>query len=180
MGSCTAAPRLQVLRHHLSCYSKRPPHIVLSQRPQRLLRREQIRQVRVVQRLVVGSRFGEGVPHGHHPPREVLCLPHAGQGLPGVFFEPGAAAVLVVGDRWLVQVARTLMPRRPSQEISRLLRRARRAFSWHRRSAGFVLRLLPLVVVPLDGEEHTGAEYGHLEHNEDYRDPIHLGDFPGC
>ena len=42
------------------------------------------------------------------------------------------------------------------------------------RSAGFVLRLLPLVVMPLDGEEHAGAENGHLEHNEDYRDPIHL------
>lgn len=61
-----------------------------------------------------------------------------------------------------------------------LLRGARPAFSRHLRSAGFVLRLLPLVVMPLDGEEHAGAEHGHLEHNEDYRDPIHLGVFPGC
>ncbi len=28
--------------------------------------------------------------------------------------------------------------------------------------------------MPLDGKEHTGAENGHLEGNEDYRDPIHL------
>ena len=32
--------------------------------------------------------------------------------------------------------------------------------------------LLALVVMPLDGEEHAGAEYENLEHNEDYRDPI--------
>ena len=58
--------------------------------------------------------------------------------------------------------------------ISRLFRRARRAFSRHFRSAGFVIRLLPLVVMPLDGEKHAGAEHGHLEGDEDYRDPIHL------
>ena len=28
--------------------------------------------------------------------------------------------------------------------------------------------------MPLDGKEHAGAKHGHLEHNEDYRDPIHL------
>lgn len=42
------------------------------------------------------------------------------------------------------------------------------------RFAGFVLRHLPLVVMPLDGKEHAGAKHGHLEHNEDYRDPIHF------
>ena len=31
---------------------------------------------------------------------------------------------------------------------------------------------LPLVVMPLDGEEHARAEYENLEHNEDYGDPI--------
>ena len=29
-----------------------------------------------------------------------------------------------------------------------------------------------LVVMPLDGEEHAGAKHEHLEHNEDYGDPI--------
>ena len=54
-----------------------------------------------------------------------------------------------------------------------LLRRARLALSSPWRSASF-FRLLPLVVMPLDGEEHAGAKHGHLEDNEDYRDPIHL------
>ena len=40
--------------------------------------------------------------------------------------------------------------------------------------AGFVFLLLVLVVVPLDGEKHARAEHENLEHNEDYRDPIHL------
>lgn len=40
--------------------------------------------------------------------------------------------------------------------------------------ASIFLRLLPLVVVPLDGVEHAGAKHEHLEGNEDYRDPIHL------
>jgi hypothetical protein len=35
------------------------------------------------------------------------------------------------------------------------------------------LLLLPLVVMPLDGEEHARAEHEYLERNEDYRDPIH-------
>jgi hypothetical protein len=35
------------------------------------------------------------------------------------------------------------------------------------------LLLLPLIVMPLDGEEHGRAEHDHLERNEDYRDPIH-------
>lgn len=66
------------------------------------------------------------------------------------------------------------MPRSLLREPSQLLRRARRAFSRHLRSAGSFFSLLPLVVVPLDGEEHAGAEHGHLENNEDYRDPIHF------
>jgi len=115
-----------------------------------------------------------------HTPREAPCHPPTGQGLLGVFVEAGAVAVLVVGDHGVVQVDGSPMPRRASQGISRLLRRARRAFSWSWRSTGFFFRLLPLVVMPLDGEEHAGAEHGHLENNEDYRDPIHLGDFPGC
>ena len=43
--------------------------------------------------------------------------------------------------------------------------------------AGLLFRLLPLVVMPLDGEEHAGAKHGHLEDNEDYRDPIHFLNF---
>lgn len=66
------------------------------------------------------------------------------------------------------------MPHRSSRGISRLLRRARRELSLRPQSPGFFFRLLPLVVVPLDGKEHAGAENGHLEDNEDYRDPIHL------
>ncbi|WP_213083132.1 hypothetical protein, partial [Escherichia coli] len=38
----------------------------------------------------------------------------------------------------------------------------------------FFFRLLPLVVMPLDGKEHAGAKHGHLEGDEDYRDPIHF------
>ena len=49
-----------------------------------------------------------------------------------------------------------------------------RTFSRHLRSAGLFFRLLPLVVVPLDGVEHAGAKHEHLEGDEDYRDPIHL------
>ena len=41
------------------------------------------------------------------------------------------------------------------------------------RSAGVFFRLLPLVVMPLDGVEHAGAKHEHLEGDEDYRDPIH-------
>lgn len=107
-------------------------------------------------------------------PPEALGLPHAGQGLLKVFVELGAVAVLVTGDHGVIQVGRSLMPRRPSQGISRLLRRARRAFSRHLRSACFVLRLLSLVVMPLDGKEHARAEHENLEGDEDYRDPIHL------
>ena len=33
--------------------------------------------------------------------------------------------------------------------------------------------LFALVVMPLDGEEHAGAEYEHFEGNEDYRGPIY-------
>lgn len=61
-----------------------------------------------------------------------------------------------------------------------LLRRLLRPFSHALTLASLFFRLLPLVVMPLDGKEHAGAEHGHLEHNKDYRDPIHLGDFPGC
>ena len=130
-------------------------------------------QVRVLQLLVVLDGIAEGVQHGRHPPREVLGLSHAGQSLLGVFVEAGAVAVLVVSDHGVAQADRNPVPRRPSQGVSRLLRRTRRAFRWHGRPAGFFLRLLPLVVMPLDGEEHAGAEHGHLENNEDYRDPIH-------
>ena len=70
--------------------------------------------------------------------------------------------------------------RREARGISRLRRPARRVFSRHWRSAGLFFRLLPLVVMPLDGKEHAGAEHGHLEHNKNYRDPIHLGDLPDC
>jgi hypothetical protein len=35
------------------------------------------------------------------------------------------------------------------------------------------LFLLPLVVMPLDGEEHARADHENLERNEDYREPIH-------
>ena len=55
-----------------------------------------------------------------------------------------------------------------------LARRAGRMFGRHFRTVGLFFRLLPLVVMPLDSEEHTGAENGHLEGNEDYRDPIHF------
>ena len=66
------------------------------------------------------------------------------------------------------------MQPKPPLEISRLLRRARRAFRWYGRSPGFFFRLLPLVVVPLNGVEHAGAKHEHLEGDEDYRDPIHI------
>ena len=36
----------------------------------------------------------------------------------------------------------------------------------------FDLALPPLIVMPLDGEEHARAEHEALEGNEDYRDPI--------
>ena len=55
-----------------------------------------------------------------------------------------------------------------------LLQCARRAFSRCLQPAGFFFRLLPLVVVLLDGVEHAGAQHEHLEGDEDYRDPIHL------
>ena len=55
-----------------------------------------------------------------------------------------------------------------------LLQCARRAFSRCLQSDGFFFRLLPLVVMPLDGVEHAGAKHEHLEGYEDYRDPIHL------
>jgi hypothetical protein len=35
------------------------------------------------------------------------------------------------------------------------------------------LFLLPLIVMPLDGEEHARAQHENLEQNEDYREPIH-------
>ena len=72
------------------------------------------------------------------------------------------------------------MQPRPSQQSARLLRRVQCPSRQAVTLAGFFFRLLPLVVMPLDGKEHAGAEHGNLEHNEDYRDPIHLGIFPGC
>ena len=39
-------------------------------------------------------------------------------------------------------------------------------------SFGFVFLLLALIVMPLDGEEHAGAEDESLERDEDYRNPI--------
>jgi hypothetical protein len=41
------------------------------------------------------------------------------------------------------------------------------------RSARFLISLLPLIVMPLDGEEHARAEHENLEGKEDYREPIH-------
>lgn len=35
------------------------------------------------------------------------------------------------------------------------------------------LLFLPLIVMPLDGEEHAYAEYENLERSENYRNPIH-------
>ena len=60
--------------------------------------------------------------------------------------------------------------------LGRVLRLFRQALPL----AGFFFRLLPLVVMPLDGEEHAGAEHEHLEGDEDYRDPIHLERLSGC
>jgi len=36
------------------------------------------------------------------------------------------------------------------------------------------LLLFPLIVMPLDGEEHTCAEHEDFKRSEDYRDPIHF------
>ena len=49
-------------------------------------------------------------------------------------------------------------------------------------SAGFVFLLLPLIVMPLDGEEHARAEHENLECKEDYREPIHHFEYfrPSC
>ena len=55
-----------------------------------------------------------------------------------------------------------------------LLQCARRAFSRCLQSAGFFFRLLPLVVMPLDGVEHASAKHKHFERDKDYREPIHL------
>jgi len=44
----------------------------------------------------------------------------------------------------------------------------------HLRSVDFVISsFLPLIVMPLDCEEHARAKHENLECEEDYRKPIH-------
>ena len=49
-------------------------------------------------------------------------------------------------------------------------------------SAGFVFLLLPLIVMPLNSEEHARAKHENLEGKEDYREPIHHFEYfrPSC
>ncbi|HUD93763.1 hypothetical protein [Sphingobium sp.] len=55
----------------------------------------------------------------------------------------------------------------------RLLCGVRGVFCGRLLFAGFVFLLLPLIVMPLDSEEHACSEHEELERNEDYRNPIH-------
>lgn len=88
-------------------------------------------------------------------------------------FRARAVVALVMRDHGVTGVGRSRC-HAVHRRSHRLLRNVWCAISRRLQPAGFFFRLLPLVVMPLDGVEHAGAKHEHLEGDENYRDPIHF------